>query len=282
MPIAAFRPDAIADFDDAYANAAHIPGGGEWPERWAREAASFRQARADRTTLLIYGEHEREALDLFHPRGAPEGLVVFVHGGYWIRFDRTFFSHLAAGPLAHGWAVALPSYVLAPRQRVGDMGRGLALAVERAAAEIAGPVVLSGHSAGGHLVTRLACNDARLSPELAARVRRVVSISGVHDLRPLLRTALNRTIGLDAEEARAESPALLEPRSGTELLAYVGQAERAEFVRQSELLVNVWRGLGARTGLAVVPDRHHFDVIEALADPRSMLCEALVAGGEDR
>ena len=59
-------------------------------------------------------------------------------------------------------------------------------------------------------------------------------------------------------------------------MAWVGQAERSEFVRQSALIANVWRGLGAETDLVVEPDRHHFDVIDGLADPGSPLTEALL------
>ena len=104
----------------------------------------------------------------------------------------------------------------------------------------------------------------------------MVPISGLFDLRPFLLTALNEDLRLDPAEAEAESPALLPPRAGTRLVAWVGQAERSEFVRQSALVANVWRGLGAETDLVVEPDRHHFDVIDGLADPRSPLVDALL------
>jgi hypothetical protein len=40
--------------------------------------------------------------------------MIFVHGGYWLRFGRRDFSHLAQGACSRDWAVALPSYPLAP------------------------------------------------------------------------------------------------------------------------------------------------------------------------
>lgn len=266
----------IADWDDAYANAPHVPDGGRWPEAWVAPAQAFRDAHPGAELGLPYGEPERERLDLFHPEGAPRGLVVFVHGGYWVRLDRSYWSHLAAGPLAHGWAVAIPSYVLAPQARLGAIARAVARAVALAAGRVAGPVRLVGHSAGGHLVSRLAV-PGLLPEDVGARVERVVSISGVHDLRPLLRTRLAEDLRLDAEEALAESPALLIPREGTRLLAWVGQSERAEFLRQSALLANVWRGLGAETALAVEPDRHHFDVVDGLLDPGSALTRGVLS-----
>ena len=32
----------ITDWDDAYANIVHIPGGADFPDRWTRDAAAFR------------------------------------------------------------------------------------------------------------------------------------------------------------------------------------------------------------------------------------------------
>ena len=169
----------------------------------------------------------------------------------------------------------MPSYVLAPEARIGAIARGVARAVETAAARVAGPIRLAGHSAGGHLAARLMVGEA-LTHDVAIRVERAVPISGLFDLRPLLLTTMARDLRLDMAEAQAESPALLMPREGTRLVAWVGQAERSEFVRQSALIANVWRGLGAETAFAAEPDRHHFDVVDGLADPDSPLIEALL------
>jgi hypothetical protein len=269
----------ILDWDDAYANAPHIPGGDGYPPRWEAQAAAFRAAAGDRLREgLPYGAHPRQRFDLFLPEAAPRGLVVFVHGGYWRAFDRGTWSHLAAAPLAAGWAVAIPGYVLAPEARVAAITAMIAEAIAAAAAEVAGPVRLCGHSAGGHLVIRQVCEDSRLRPEVAARVERVVAISGLNDLRPLLRTRLNaEALRLDPAEAAAESPALRQPREDVRLHAWVGGAERPEFVRQTTLLANIWTGLGADIEATIEPRRHHFDVIDGLTRPGSGLAEA-VAG----
>jgi arylformamidase len=268
----------IADWDDAYANAAHIPGGAEYPARWAARAAAFREAlpAARLRAGLPYGRHARQRLDLFLPDGSARGLVVFVHGGFWRAFDRSDWSHLAAGPLARGWAVALPSYALAPEARIAAITAKIADAIAVAASEVAGPLVLAGHSAGGHLVARQVCSDTALPPEVAERVVRTLAISGLHDLRPLLRTAMNVDLRLDAAEARAESPALREPIAGALVHVWAGADERPEFLRQTTLLANIWTGLGAETSQTIEPGRHHFDVIEGLERPDTPLVAALV------
>src|SRR5690606_18567127 len=134
--------------------------------------------------------------------------------------------------------------------------------VEYAAGQVGGPIRLTGHSAGGHLATRMLCDDAPLGTETRKRVRHTVSISGVHDLRPIINTAMNSDIRLDAEEAARESPVLLAPVAGARLTCWVGGGERAEFIRQNALLANIWTGLGAATATVVEADRHHFNIVD--------------------
>lgn len=271
----------IDDWDDAYANGANIARGERWPDAWAEPARAFRDRLAGegRAKLdLAYGDGPRNRFDLFLPTDIPKGLVVFVHGGFWLRLDKSFLSHLAAGPLAHGHAVAMPSYTLCPDIRisgiVGEVGR----AVEAAAGMVEGPLRLTGHSAGGHLATRMICADSPLPAAVRTRIVNTVSISGVHDLRPLMRTQMNASLNIDAAEARAQSPALLEPLAGARLACWVGAAERSEFVRQNALLANAWTGLGATTLRVEEPDRHHFNVVDGLADPAHALTVTLLTG----
>ena len=270
---------SILDWDDAYANTSNIPGGERYPELWVEPAQSFRtdllakgRARID----VAYGPQARHKLDLFQPAGAATGLVVFVHGGYWMKMDKSYFSMLAAGPLARGWAVAVPSYNLCPDVSITEITREVGAAITSAAKMVTGPLCLTGHSAGGHLVTRMVTTTSPLPEAVRARIRHTLSISGVHDLRPLLRTAMNATLKLDEAEAQRESPALLLPLPGMRLTCWVGAAERAEFTRQNALLANVWTGVGAQTASVQEPDRHHFNVIDGLREARSALTTALL------
>ena len=102
----------ITDWDDAYANGAHIPHADTYVPRWTEAAAAFRAAHPPQD--LVRGH-------LFLPEGDPRGLMVFIHGGYWMRFDPTLWSHLAGGAQAEGWGCVLPGYPLAPDARIADM-----------------------------------------------------------------------------------------------------------------------------------------------------------------
>ncbi len=257
----------MMELDDAYANAAHISGSDAYPDKWAQAAAAFRQ-----TTLcelnLPYGETPRQQFDLFHPPRLAKGLVIFVHGGYWLRFDKSYWSHLAAGPLAHGWSVAIPSYDLCPDVRITEISEQIATAISVAAARVLGPIRLTGHSAGGHLVARM--TEPRLGARWQDRVERVIPISPVADLAPLMRTSMNANLRIDAAEVRAESPVHL-PVPRVPVTVWVGAEERPVFLDQAQALTNAW-------GCAQVVEAglHHFNVVESLADPESALTAAVV------
>lgn len=268
----------IGDFTQAYDNRAAVPEAGALLAGFAERSAAFRATAAGRLDLP-YGPHPRERLDLFAPQGAARGVVVFFHGGYWRALGREAFGICAQGALARGWAVAVPSYPLCPEVRIAAITLSAARAAEAAAGLVAGEVVLAGHSAGGHLAARLACEGGPLAGPVAARVSRVVGISGVYDLRPLMRSALNDDLRLDLAEARAESPALAEPRPGTRLTAWVGGAELPEFVRQNAAFASLWHGLGIAAEAVEAPGLNHFTVLDDLADGGSALVARLAGDG---
>jgi arylformamidase len=269
----------IEDWDYAYANATYIESAADYPVKWAEAALCYRQAMAAGQLLdldVVYGESTRQRFDFFRPETEANGLMIFIHGGYWRAFDKSSWSHLASAAIAREYAVAIPSYDLTPSVSISTITRQIGAAISKAASLVDGPLRLAGHSAGGHLVTRMICRDSPLAADIRNRIERVVSISGLHDLRPLRKTAMNVDFQMDEAEAEAESPALNQPIEKVELVCWVGAAERPEFIRQSELLANIWSGLGLNTSVHQAAGQHHFDVIDGLVDPRSPLSRALL------
>lgn len=273
----------VKDWDDAYANADHIPGASKFIANWPRKTERFRNKleKAGKARFDVpYGPRKRNRLDLFFPDKEPKGLLVFVHGGYWMRFDKSLWSWLASGALARGYAVAMPSYTLCPEVTISEITREVGKAVQFAAKQVAGPITLAGHSAGGHLVARMICNKSPVRNAVRSRIVHTMPISCVSDLRPLCCLKLNQTLRLTDREADRESPALLTPVPNARITCWVGANERTEFIRQNALLANIWHGLGARIGCVEESDRHHFDVIEGLADPDSGMCRVLFGGSD--
>ena len=261
----------MPDMDDAYANGAYIEGAADYPPSWTKAAAAFRQALGARAQLdLAYGPSERMALDVFRPEGTAKGTLIFVHGGYWLKFDRSYWSHLAAGALAQGWAVAMPSYDLCPDVRIAGITQQIAQAVMQIADSCAGPISLAGHSAGGHLVARMLA-PGMLPASVLARVIHVMPISPVADLEPLLSTLMNNEFGMDAAMARAESP-VHQPAPDVPVTVWVGADERPAFLDQARWLAEAW---GCEH--VVTQGEHHFNVIDALADPASEMIRRLTS-----
>lgn len=246
------------DAETEYNNRARVPEHPAILARWLRAAAAFRAAMPPET--IPYGPGPREAMDLFRPRGVERPPVaMFFHGGYWQALDRSAVSHVAAGLVALGVAVAVPSYDLCPAvplARICAQAEAAAMALH---GRLGTAMLVSGHSAGGHLAAWLL---ARLPPEVVAVA---LPISGLFWLEPLIPTSINAALGLDGPTARALSPALL-PAPGRPLIAVVGGEESSEFLRQSREFAALWGGRAE-----MLAGLNHFTVLGPLSEPRHPL-----------
>lgn len=252
-------PDQLAR---EYDNRAKVADFAAIVETWRRAAESVR-ANAGGEHGLRYGDGPRQVMDIFGPTDAP--VAMFLHGGYWQAMDRSYFSHLAAGLLAHGAAVAVPSYDLCP-----DVALSRIVAEAREAAAFlhrrTGRRVLAiGHSAGGHLAACLLATDWAASGLPANLVPAALSLSGLFDLMPLLQVKEGAALRLDAAEALRLSPVLW-PRPAGRIHAMVGETEGPEYLRQSRDIATAWGG-----EWEAVPGANHFSLLDGLTDPASHL-----------
>lgn len=264
------------DLEAEYNNRAKVPDHAAIQARWEQEAAVFRASHPHAELGLPYGPTPRQALDLFWPgsgRDAP--LAIFIHGGYWQRNDRSQFSHFARGLLAHGVAVAMPSYDLCPQVTLAVLVEEVRDAAAFLARRHGRPMLASGHSAGGHLAAMLLATDWTDRGPAVPAICAALPISGLFDLPPLTHTSVNDSLGLDEAEAQRLSPLFL-PRPAGRLHAVVGGEEGAEYTRQSRSIAEAWGGTWE-----ALPGRNHFTMLEPLADPDSGLVAAalrLLAG----
>lgn len=136
--------------------------------------------------VVRYADHPDGLVDLHLPDGPPRGTLVLVHGGFWREeYDRRHTRPVADALRALGWLVATPEY----RRTGGGAGgggwphtrtdvRGAVTALPTLLAGLglphAAPLVLLGHSAGGHLALWLAVDGAD--------VDHVVALAPVGDL----------------------------------------------------------------------------------------------------
>ena len=255
------------DYEAEYNNRARVPENPSIMAGWAKDAAAYRQRHAPR--VIAYGPGARNSIDLFP--GNDEGpVVVFIHGGYWQALDGSFFSHLAGGLNAHGVSVAIPSYDLCPAVTVDEIIQQMRVAT-RQLTRLGRSLVVSGHSAGGHLAACMLATDWQAydaslpgDPVIAA-----YAISGLFDLGPLVGTSINKALQLDDATARTASPLFWKPPARGSLDAVVGENESAEYFRQSRTIVEHWGAAGIATRFGVVAGANHFTAIAPLADPGS-------------
>lgn len=267
------------DHEVEYNNRARVPDHPAIFERWAHSSATMRGAAVAADLGVPYGSGPRQILDIIWPgtdRQAP--VVLFIHGGYFQSLHPRDFTFAAAGCLAHGVAMAFAGYDLAPLVPVGTI-----LAQTRAAAItlyrlVGRPLVVCGHSAGGHLAAALAATSWREidvdTPDNL--IPSGLGISGVYELEPLIPTSMNKALRLDQEEARRLSPAFWPVPAGRNFDAFVGGAESAEFLRQAHDLAASWRAKGVAAQAFDVPGANHFSVVDTLADPSSHMVRRLV------
>lgn len=256
-----------AERDAAYDNVGAVKNSAELNTARAAGSAAFRAEHPEHLDLR-YGPRERNTWDLFPAKDPKAPCLVFIHGGYWQRNSKDQFANLIAGPYAHGWAGALPGYTLAPDATLTEITAEIITALDWLAANgpshgIAGPIVLSGWSAGGHL-TAMCLGHASVVAGLA--------ISGVFELGPLRETSLNDKLRLTDEEIVALSPLRL-PMVNKPLAITYGTAELPPLVSDSRDLHAMRAAAHLPGPLLPVQGANHFTIVHELRDADGLLTQ---------
>jgi acetyl esterase/lipase len=263
--------------DRAFNNLAHVGAEAAQGKREEWEAAS-QALRASRPGHLdlAYAAGERTRWDLYPAADPQAPCLVHIHGGYWQRGSREGVACLAEGALASGWSAALPGYTLAPEASLTRIVAELRtafdwLAAEAAAHGIAGPVIVTGWSAGGHLTALLLDH-----PKVAAGL----AISGLFELGPLRDVPhVNDQARLTDTEVASLSP-MRQPGVEKPLALAYGTAELPALVAAS-------RDFHARRAAAHLPGdlvpiarANHFTILDGLREPDSVLTRSVLRMAE--
>ena len=245
------------DLEAEYNNRLKIPEFDAIVASWPEAAAAFRSSQPGAELDLVYGPTPRQSLDLFWPDQPDPPMAMFIHGGYWQGLNKSLVSHLAAGLVAGGVAVAVPSYDLCPAVTLAALTEQLRAAAEFLHRRHGKSMLALGHSAGGHLAAMLLATDWGARGLADDAVHAALPISGLFDLVPLIATSINAALHLDGAEARRLSP-LFFPSPGKPLHAFVGD-EGPEYARQSSMLAVAWHGRCSR-----VAGANHLTIVAEL------------------
>ncbi len=249
-------------------------------EQYAERSAAAHELVASsaigRLETIRYGPRPANTVDIALPAPGPTApgppapgptdeqpsLHVYIHGGYWQLLSKRESFFLTADCLARGQALAAVDYTLAPEATLDEIVAecvAALTAVHAVAPELgvdATTMVVSGSSAGAHLTAMTAL---RLAPEL--RPAAVICVSGIYELEPLIGTSINDAVGLDVDQARANSPLLQDLAGFPPAVVAYGDNETAEFKRQSRALVDRLAAAGRPVTEIEVAGRNHFDVV---------------------
>jgi arylformamidase len=246
-------------------------------EEWTAATAKLREQRPQHLNLA-YGPKDRNKWDIYPGSSPTAPCLVHIHGGYWQRGSKETFGCLLEGALARGWSAALPGYTLAPDARLTQIAEELRTALDWLGAKggehgLAGPVILSGWSAGGHLTALLMDH-----PKVAAGL----AISGVFDLAPLRDSPhVNDKVKLTEAEIRTLSPMRL-PGVSKPLSISFGTAELPAMIDSSRDF-HAYRAQSHLPGqLIPVVKTNHFTTLEELRRPNGILMRAALDLAEPR
>jgi len=237
---------------------------------------------------LAYGSDSLQGLDLWVPEGAaPAPLVLFVHGGGWKRGskDNAVGRAMPAHMLAQGYAFASIDYRLVPaatvEQQAADVAAALAHLLARAGEYgiDRARVVLTGHSAGAHLVALVGTDERYLKAAglSFADIDGVMPNDGAaYDVARQMTQAGGRmggvyaeAFGTDPARQAALSPTVhaARPNAPAFLLLHV---QRADGVAQAKALGEALERAGTAVEIAGFPGeglRGHMEINRKLGQP---------------
>jgi arylformamidase len=221
---------------------------------------------------VAYGARERERLDVFPATRADAPIHVFIHGGYWRSHRKEDYRFVAEAGAAAGMATFVVEYDLAPAADLDAIVAQVRRAIDwiRANARRFGGdprrLVVSGHSAGGHLAAMLALDGA---------VEGCLAVSGVFDLEPISQTSIDDDLRLDDGMIRRNSPIHRVAPGSVPIVVACGLGETDAFLSQSRRFAAALAGVGRPHRLMALPDLHHYDIVLELGRPDSALALAL-------
>ncbi|MEU9350080.1 alpha/beta hydrolase [Streptomyces griseoloalbus] len=276
----------------------------------AEEESAFSHPAVDPDATAAYGDDPDQLIDFYAPRGrggpgGPAPVVVVLHGGAWrAAYDRRHISPFAAFLAGRGFAVANVEY----RRGAGERGGGdpvagrwpgtfddVAAALDALPALVrehlpqADPrrMVVTGHSAGGHLALWAAARhllpaDAPWRTDGPVPLRGVVALAPIADLAvadklDVCGGATRQLLGGDehvAERRPYADPALLLP-TGIATTLVQGRTDIDVPQAVTESYAEAAAKAGEVVGLTLLEDVGHYPLIDPAADACAVVAEEI-------
>jgi arylformamidase len=247
-------------------------------DNWRRKSAITRN-ELEPACDIKYGPHRRENYDVFRVPNA-KGTLIYVHGGYWRMLSKLETSFVAAPFVTAGYSVVLVNYPLCPDVTLTHIRDSIRRAFVHLWKETLTEtertnIVVTGHSAGGHLAAYHATLDWAALGLPSDAVKGIVALSGVFDVEPLIPTSMNADIRLTPESAKALNLMSVPLVVKVPILLAVGADEPESFHQQSKNLAAAWHITSP--GYLSVAATNHFTLVDAFANPDHVLHSHVLA-----
>jgi acetyl esterase/lipase len=229
-------------------------------------------AAPDRTA--VYGSAPQQVLDVRVPKSAKNApIAIVVHGGCWLnQYDRVYMAHLADALRDRGWISVNVEY-----RRIGDVDPAWPAMLDDVRAAVrfvfdqaegwggdARRVVITGHSAGGHLALLAAHHEPRIGAAVL-----LAAITDLAAYRQGTKSCAEVSRGLLPEPEVAPANPMTHPVvCGGRVFLWSGEADTIVPPRFGELYAARAKSLRH----IVWPGAGHFDLVS----PASVLWPALL------
>jgi arylformamidase len=227
-----------------------------------------------------YGPAAEQVIDIFAPPGVCNAPVfILIHGGGWRLAMRESFYGAAPRITGAGGILAVVGFQCLPDVTMSQMAEQIRQAILCISSEVGAlggdrrKLHIVGHSSGAHLAAVMMTADFGDGlPRLAGGTL----ISGMYDLEPVLLSSRRHYVALSPEEADALSPIRHVRNISCPVSVWWGSDESPEFQRQSQMFANAVKDAALLRQSAMLPGRNHFEMLEELDDPNSLIVKALL------
>jgi hypothetical protein len=131
--------------------------------------------------------------------------------------------------------------------------------------------LLVGQQSGAHVIGRSIVKD-ELSESVLDRIKNIMLISPIVDLKPLLYTNKRDELQLTEEVANSETLSNLGLAEKMKVTIWVGADERPIYLEQAQQLATAWRCSWVKSR-----NQHHLDIADGLGKNTSKLMNTLMA-----
>ncbi len=277
-PAPAFLGYTQDQLDQAYDQSFWVSHMAEYEGNDTVASAAVRQAMPPR--VEHYGPNDADLVDIFAPAGAGGvPVVVYIHGGAWIRNTREDASYSAPTFVGKGAAYLAPDFGSLHSARLPQMVASCQLALEwtlKNAASFGGDpnrVFIAGHSSGAHLAGCVLLTDWTKRGLPADAIKGALLMSGLYDLYPVMLSSRREFVHITPEEEAALSPARHLDRITCPIAVLSGDGDSPEFKRQSAVFAEMLRGMGKLHSRTVVFAANHFQEAEQLGRADSQVSQ---------